>query len=234
MKPKLPVLLSIVILCNSCLYSYKCKFLGSSPISNSLFLERYKTFDAGVWGENIDCYITDSISFRKKIGSYDEHEFLFAKQEGNSIEAYNVASSYIPDTLETKRISKSELYTNHYSDSSCLNAVPVFGKNTIRCDSDYYDASSYKIDGGYYMSQVQYKCGNDYLNAVYYTDSSKFRFFIGVYSPGSFSNNYSIKLNADNTFDFYNVEEKPKVDTVKHVTYLLSDLKKGSLINVCK
>jgi len=234
MKSKLTVLLSIIILFSSCLYSYKCEFLGSSSISNSLFVERYKTFDAGVWGENIDCYITDSSTFRKKIGSYDEHEFFFAKQDGNNIEAYNVESSYIPDTVETKAISKTELYANHYSDSGCLNKIPMFGKNTIRCDSNYYDASAYKNDDGYYISQIQYKCGNDYLNAVYFTDSLKFRVFIGVYSPGSFSNNYSVKLGADSIFHFYNVEEKPKVDTIKRVTYLLSDLKKGSLIKVCK
>jgi hypothetical protein len=65
-------------------------------------------------------------------------------------------------------------------------------------------------------------------------DSSKFRDFIGIYSPGSFSNNYSVKLGVDQNFYFYNVEEKPKRDTVKHVSYLLSELKKGTLIDVCK
>lgn len=234
MKFKPTVLLFIMVLCDSCLYSYKCEFIGSSPISNSLFIERYKTFDAGVWGENIDCYITDSTTFRQKIGSFDEHESFFAKQYGNNIEAYNVESSYTPDTVETKMISKAQLYSNHYSDSSCLNKIPLFGKNTIKCDSNYYDASGYKIEDGYYISQIQYKCGNDYLNAVYYTDSLKFRVFVGVYSPGSFSNNFSVKLGADSSFYFYNIEEKPKVDTVKHVTYLLSELKKRGLIKVCK
>ena len=216
------------------MYSYKCEFIGSRPIAKSLFLERYKTFDAGVFGERIDCYITDSASFRKQIGFYDEHEFFFATLVGNDIEAYNVTSSLVPDTLESKLFSKAELFLNRYSDSSCLGAIPVFGQNIIKCDSDYYEASSYKNDDGYFMSQVQYKCGNDFLNAVYYTDSSKFRVFIGIYSPGSFSNNYSVKLGVDKNFHFYNVEEKHKIDTVKHVTYLLSELKKGALIDVCK
>jgi len=208
--------------------------MGSRPISKSLFLERYKTFDAGVFGERIDCYVTDSVSFRKLIGFYDEHEFFFATLEGNHIETYNVTSSLVSDTLESKFFSKADLFSNHYSDSSCLGAVPVFGKNIIKCDNDYYGASSYKNDNGYFTSQVQYKCGNEFLNAVYYTDSSKFRVFIGIYSPGSFSNNYSVKLGVDPNFYFYNVEEKPKRDTVKHASYLLSELKKGTLIDVCK
>jgi len=234
MKAIPTVSLFIMVFCNSCLYSYKCEFIGSSPISNSLFIERYKTFDAGVWGENIDCYITDSTTFRQKIGSFDEHESFFAKQYGNNIDAYNVESSYFPDTVETKIISKAQLYSNHYSGSSCLNSIPLFGINTIKCDSNYYDASAYKNDDGYYISQIQYKCGNDYLNAVYFTDSLKFRVFVGVYNPGSFSNNFSVKSDPDSIFHFYNIEKKPKIDTIKHVTYFLSDLKKGSLIKACK
>jgi hypothetical protein len=202
-------------------------------ISDSLFLESYKTFDAGVWGEKIDCYITDSATFRQKIGSHDEHEFFFARQNGNNIEGYNIKSSRIPDTLETKIISKVDLFKNQYSDSSCLKSIPIFGKNIIKCDSDFYDASSYKTDDGYFLSEVQYKCGNDYSNAVYYTDSLKFRIFIGVYIPGSFSNNYYVKMNKDSAF-FYNVEYKLKVDTTKRVTYSLNSLRKGNLINVCK
>ncbi len=234
MKFKLTILFFLTLFCTSCFYSKECKFLWSSKISDSLFLESYKTIDAGVFGEHVDCYITDSATFRQKIGFRDEHEFFFAKKNGNNIEAYNTRSSYIFDTVETKTLSKADLYTNHYSDSSCLNKIPVFGKNTIRCDSDYYDASAYKNDDGYYISEIQYKCGNEYLNAVYYTDSLKFRVFIGVYSPGSLSNNYSAKFGDDSIFHFYNVEDKLKVDTVKHVTYLLSDLKKGGLVKVCK
>jgi hypothetical protein len=234
MKYKLAGFSVIVLLFYSCMYSYKCEFMGSHPISKSLFLERYKTFDAGVFGERIDCYITDSVSFRKQIGFYDEHEFFFAILVGHNIEAYNVTSSLVSDTLESRLFSKAELFSNHYSDSSCLGAIPVFGKNIIKCDSDFYEASSYKNDDGYFTTQVQYKCGNNFLNAVYYTDSSRFRVFIGIYSPGSYSNNYSVKLGADKNFYFYDIEEKPKSDTVKHVTYVLSELKKGALINVCK
>ena len=234
MKSVFTVSFIVSLICCSCMNNNVCRPYGSHAISKTLFLEKYKTFDAGVWGELIDCYLTDSLSFRAKVGSFDEHEFFFASLNGDFVDAYNVESSRIPDTVENKSFSKADIFKNKFSNLSSLGAKPLFGKNTIRCDDNFYDASSYKTDDGYYMSQVQYKCENEFLNAVYYTDSSKFRVFIGIYSPGSLSNNYSVKLGSDSNFYFYNIDEnKVKVDTLKHVRYLLSDLHKNGLINVC-
>jgi hypothetical protein len=213
-----------------------CDYEGSFPISKGLYVEEYKTFCAGVLGDLTECYLTDSVSFRQKIGSFDEHEWLRAKLRGdNIVETYNVTSLNIPDTIEKKTILKSELSQYHHADTSLLAATPIFGKNTIKCNTDFYPASSYKTDDGYYMTEVQYKCDYKMSNAVFYTDSLNFSVFIGVYIPGSWSNNYSVKMNtATNSFDFYNVEFKNKVDTVKSETFLLTDLKKGKLIKVCK
>jgi hypothetical protein len=80
------------------------------------------------------------------------------------------------------------------------------------------------------MVTVQYKCGNDYSNAVFYTDSINFCVFIGVYIPGSFKNNYSVKRNKNDIYDFYSITEIRKIDTVKSETYLLTDLKKENLL----
>jgi hypothetical protein len=210
-----------------------CDLIGSNQISTNLYIERYRTFCAGVFGERIDCYLTDSVSFRQLIGDYDEHGSLTAEKNGNNLEVYNIESITFADTLEKKTISKTELLTKHHSDSSCLVNIPIFGKNTIKCNN-YYPAWSYKTDDNYYLTQTQYKCENDFLNAVYYTDSLNFRIFIGIYSPGSFSNNYFAIQNINKDFDFFNVEYKHKTDTVKRKTYLLSELKKGKLTKVCK
>lgn len=222
-----------VILLTSC-SSNSCKHLSTTEISNGLYLERYQTLNFGVWGEMNECFLTDSISFRTKIGSYDEHEFFFAQLNGDKIMAYNAQSSRYPDTTEIKSIRKSELFQKHQTDKDCVSTIPIFGTNTIKCDSIIVPAGSYKTEDGYFISQVQHICGNNFLNAVYYTDSLKFSIFIGVYSPGSLTNNYTVKLDSTDTFNFYNIEDKNKVDTVKTETYLLTDLKKGKLINVCK
>ena len=222
-----------IILLTSC-SSNTCKHLSTTKISTGLYLEMYQTLNLGVWGEMNECYITDSSTFRQKIGSYDEHEFFFAKLNGDKIMAYNVQSSRYPDTTEIKTISKNELFKKNQTDKYCVSTIPIFGTNSIKCDSVIIPAGSYKTEDGYYISQVQHQCGNDYLNAVYYTDSLKFSVFIGVYSPGSLTNNYSVKLDSTGTFNFYSIEKKNKVDTLKTETYLLTDLKKGKLIKVCK
>lgn len=210
-----------------------CDNVGTSSISKGLYLERYRTFCAGVFGELTECYITDSATYRQKIGSYDEHEFFFAKLDGDKIVAYNVEASRYPDTTEIKSISKNELLQKHQTDKDCLWTIPIFGTNSIKCDSIIIPAGSYKTEDGYYISQVQHQCGNDILNAVYYTDSLKFSVFIGVYSPGSLTNNYKVKLDSTGTCNFYSIEDKNKVDTVKTQTYLLTDLNRGKLIKVC-
>ena len=231
---KLLFLFFIVITLSGCLVGDTkcCDHISTDPIATGLYIERYRTFCGGVFGEVTKSYITDSTTFRQNIGSYDEHEFFRVQLNGDTIVAYNFQSGLIQDTIEKKTILKDDLLKYHHSDKDLLSTFPVFGKNTITCDSDYYPASSYKTDDGYYMAQVQYKCDRDYSNAVFYTDSSKFCIFIGVYNPGSFENHYSVRLNNGN-FDFYNITHIRKTDTVKAQTYLLTDLKKGKLITVC-
>lgn len=236
---KFQIILSIpIIVCFSSCLSLEtecCDFVGSSPVSKGLYLEKYRTFCAGVFGELTECYLTDSIGFRQKIGVYDEHENFYVNVNGNLIEAYSLQSSSVADTIERRTISRAELLQYHHTDINCLSTTPVFGKNTIKCNDNFYPASSYKTDEGYYFQQVQYKCGKkNYSNAVFYTDSLSFCLFIGVYVPGSFSNNYRVKANSNNTFDFYNIEYKHRVDTVKLQTYSLADFKVGKLIQVCK
>ncbi len=231
------VILFIVssLLLSGCLSSDTkcCDNIGTNEIAKGLYLERYRTFCAGVFGELTECYLTDSITFRQKIGSYDEHEKFDAKLKGETVEVYNFKSSLLSDTIEQKTIIKSQLFQFHHTDKNCKKTMPLFGTNSIKCDADYYPAGSYKTDDGNYISEVQFKCGNDYSNAVFYTDSINFCVFIGIYKPGSFANNYSVKLKNNSDFIFYNITEIPKTDTVKFATFSLNELRKGKLIEVC-
>jgi hypothetical protein len=211
-----------------------CDHVSTDTISKGLFIERYRTFCAGVFGELTECYITDSTTFRQNVGSYDEHEFFRVKVNRDRIEAYNFQSSSIPDTVERKTISKTQLWEYHHSDKNCLTTEPIFGTQTITCNTDFYPASSYKTDDGYYISEVQYKCGNDYSNAVYYTDSLNFSVLIGIRTQATWGNSLTVKANSDNSFEFYNIEFKNKIDTVKAQTFFLTELRKAKLITVCK
>jgi len=211
-----------------------CDNVGTKEIPKGIYMERYRTFCAGVFGELTECYLTDSTTFRQRIGSYDEHESFYAELNGDTVEAYNFESSLLNDTIERKSITKEQLSQFHHTDKNCVKTTPLFGKNSIKCDNDYFSASSYKTDDGNYISQVQFKCGNDYSNAVFYTDSLNFFVFIGVYQPGSFENNYSVEQRNKDNFVFYNIKQSQKTDTVKFATFSLTELRREKLIEVCE
>jgi len=209
-----------------------CEHVFTEKISEGLYVEHFRTFCAGVFGEVTQCYITDSVNFRQNIGSYDEHEKFRATLDGDKVEAYNLRIEFISDTVEKRTIGRADLLKYHHNDKNILLLQPFFGKNTIKCDSNFYLESSYKTKDGNYMAEVQYKCGDDYSNAVFYTDSLKFCVFIGIWGPGSLKNNFSVRKEGEN-FEFYNIAHGSKTDTVKVQRYLLADLKKGEFKPVC-
>jgi hypothetical protein len=141
---------------STCLYLVSdtkcCDFVGSYSIADGLYVEKYRTFCAGVFGEVKECYLTDSLHFRQKIGAYDEHEHFYVKKEGNKIMTYNYQEVSIPDTIEKKTLMKQELWKLHHSATNCLATIPIFGKNTIVCDNNFYLAYTYKTEDGYYIS----------------------------------------------------------------------------------
>ena len=83
------------------------------------------------------------------------------------MEAYNLQAGFISDTIGKKTITKNDLLNYHQTGRNLLLTSPIFGKKTVKCDSDFYPASSYKTDDSYYMTQVQYKCCSNYSNAVF-------------------------------------------------------------------
>ena len=210
-----------------------CELTRSEELTKGIYLEEYRTFCAGVMGEVIECYVTDSITFRYKIGFYDEHENFHVYFNDGKVFAYKLEAKTSEKIVEQKTFTESQLLKFHDTDKNILETKPLFGINSIKCDSDFYPSSSYRTEDNYIMSQYQYRCGNDYKNAVYYTDSLRFCVFIGIYSPGSLENNYRVK-KVNGNFVFYNITDLHQWDTLKAETFLLTDLKKEKIFNVCK
>ncbi|MEM6264097.1 MAG: hypothetical protein AAGI38_16400, partial [Bacteroidota bacterium] len=142
-----------------------CDYVNSYVLSDGLYVEKFRTFCAGVFGEVITSYLTDSTNFRMRIGSADEHGRLIASQNGNTVTTYVVESKLLTDTLEIKTINELAMKSYRY-DSACTNAIPLFGTNLIKCNN-YHPFSSYECERGYYIATDQFKCKTDYLNAVY-------------------------------------------------------------------
>lgn len=194
-------------------------------------MEQFRTFCAGVWGERIDCYLTDSVTFRKQIGFFDEHERFLAKLHGDKVTAYNFRATFFQDTIATKTFAREELWKFHQSDTDCRKESPIFGENPIQCDGNFHHFYTYKTKDGNYEETEQFHCGSQFFNAFFYTDSLHFRILVGVSDPGGRD---FIEDQNHNGFNFYHVTTRAIIDTVKVETYSLLDLKKGRLIKVCK
>lgn len=226
----------IGLLLSSCLLGDTkcCDFLDSYSISKELYVERYQTFCAGVFGEVTTCYLTDSMSFRQRIGSYDEHSSFYAEKVNDKIVTYNFQWSRHPDTIEVKRITNSELLSYQNSGKNILTSKPLFGQNTIICDTNIYSLSSWQTEDGMYWSELQYKCGSDdFKDAIFYTDSSSFCILVGVCAPAN-SDHFNAKMNKNGTLDFYYINWNDRKDTLTSETFILADLKKHKFCKVCE
>jgi hypothetical protein len=208
-----------------------CDYVNSYVLSDGLYVEKYRTFCAGVFGEVISSYLTDSTNFRLRIGSADEHGRLIVRKNGNTISTYVVESKLLSDTLEIKTINDLAIKSHRY-DSTCTNAVPIFGTDMIKCNN-CYPFSSYECEPGYYIATDQFKCKKDYLNAVYLTDSADFRILLGFYVPGR-GPHFTAKLTSNNLLKVYKTESRWEYDTLNVQSFELNELLKGELKPVCK
>ena len=236
MNIKYILLLSIISLLSSCILTDTncCEKINSTKITDEIYLEKYRTFCAGVLGELTDCYLTDSLSFRMKIGSYDEHERLIVKFNQDKFYVYNTTSNMVFDTIETAKFSLDQLLKTHHTDNKIRSTKPIFGFNTITCDTDYHSGfGDYSIDENLIITKTQFRCGDKYLNAEYLTGSSNFRILIGVYEPGSLDNNYHVVKLKNDSFAFYNIAIRDLTDTIATTVFTINQLKKSELSKVC-
>lgn len=98
------------------LYKYKTGNCGCN-----LYSERFNVFNQGAWGTGLNSeYLTDSISFRKFLGTYDEgYENINISCKGDSIIITKTGTEFIsiqwsyPRVLERKSYSLSELKKRH-------------------------------------------------------------------------------------------------------------------------
>ena len=61
-------------------------YSNSRTIGDNLFVETYQTYRGGVYdGDAYKIYLTDSISFRKKLGDYDDHNWPSITVRGDKV-----------------------------------------------------------------------------------------------------------------------------------------------------
>jgi len=230
-----------VLIFGSCFFNdfECCDELESFEIADGLYVEKYRTFCGGaIGGDAITSYITDSLTFRQKIGYEYDHDHLSVELKGEIVEAYNIEIFYSDEIIEQKTFTKEELFQFQHTAKNCINTTPIFGINSLKCDN--YNPSHvgcYQRENGYYVTYTQFTCdtggGYDYLNAVFFTDSLNFSAFIGIYLPGKRKNIYRVEQEGKENFIFYNITTRQEADTIRCASFPLAELRKGKLIEVC-
>ena len=97
-------------------------------ISDSLYKETYRCYCGGVYGGDIIySYITDSVSFRKFVGKYDDHSRIFYQIVSDySVNAYMETEGVFfehkyYDTILLKSYNINLLKIEHVFDIPCVN-----------------------------------------------------------------------------------------------------------------
>lgn len=95
MNNKLLLIICNLVLLSSCSQNDCCDVVSVLKLSDSLYDETYRTYCGGVYGGDVcRTYITDSISFRKYIGKYGDHDMIFCKM---SMDSSLIYAFYVKD-----------------------------------------------------------------------------------------------------------------------------------------
>lgn len=123
----------ILIVCLSIIFHGCChknsngNIVDVDKLSDAVYCERYKCYGCGVFGGDIIyTYITDSVSFRKYVGKYDDYGMIYYSFLSDSvINAYNVTDigklEHQYDTMLIESYNLSSLKKTHSFDIPCEN-----------------------------------------------------------------------------------------------------------------
>ncbi len=127
----------ILIVSFFCCFFYHCsnnkhfeyKIVDVINLSDSIYCEEYLYYGGGVFGgEIIYSYITDSISFRKYVGKYDDNSMIIYKTDTNNrIDVYKIIDiglwEHKYDTALLKSYYISSLKKNNIFDIPCKEKI---------------------------------------------------------------------------------------------------------------
>lgn len=208
-----------------------CEHLKTTVISDSLYLEKYRTFCGGVFGEIIKTYLTDSSNYRVLVGSNDEHQKLRITYEYGILESIRLESKIIVDTLDRKILSKKDLIESKRYDKANERNKPIFGVNDLICFNSK-PFTSYKISDDIFIAKDQYNCDTSYVNAIYLTDSVNFKILIGLSYP-SWKPNFIARLVDEDIITVYKTDSRIEYDTINEIKIKIDTLYKYDYKVVC-
>jgi len=123
MNIKYTLFVFAILFSGSCLNSNCCELLHTTKLNRDVYVEMFRTYCGGVHaGETYSYYVTDSLSYRFKIGEHHDHNSFTFELKEDSIKTY-LTQPQKSKFLQNGGSIMDEAYKN------------INGSDTIRIDS---------------------------------------------------------------------------------------------------
>ncbi len=233
---KIILILIIVISTTNCTDTDCCVYLSTKKISEGIYLEKYRVYCGGVYGGDVvDSYLTDSVSFRAKVGNELDH---------NSFTVIEADGSYFGLLYEFHRkeviLNKTSFKLSNLSfsefDSTNYSYQPLVGELLFNCNNhSKFRNRDYGIHNSQYkVKTTQFQCDDNgakkYYNAFFLINEDNqwllmYNYEMDKWSKGKTHFNYRVN-KEDLLIEEY--ELVPQIDTIKYKQIDLIKLKSNS------
>lgn len=229
-------ILSILMSVISCSDTDCCDYLSTEKISEGIYLEKYIVYCGGVLGVSVvESYLTDSVSFRIKVGKeFDHNSFTVIEINGSY---YGLLSEFQRKKVILSKTSYklSDLTFSKFA-SEYSSFQPLVGELLFDCNnhSGFRDLNYGNNNSNYKVKRTQFQCDNNgekiYINAFYLINAKNqwllmYNYDMKNWSKGKTHFNYQI--NKKNLL-ITEYELIPNVDTVEYKLIDLDKLKEES------
>ena len=96
-------------------------------------------FGGGAWGGNVDSrYLTDSISFRKYLGTFDEKDgMIITRCNGDKITVERLERTELPAPADTSRLKITADTVGHISNGFKIKASAIYSLKHLKTDREF-------------------------------------------------------------------------------------------------
>jgi|GEM_PF-3103760 len=104
-----------------------------------LYLETYMVFGGGAWGGDVDSrYLTDSVTFRKYLGTFDEEDgLIITRCNGDNITVERLERTELPAPAGTQRSKISADTVGHIVMGFKIKARAIYSLRRLKTDQEF-------------------------------------------------------------------------------------------------
>ncbi|TCZ72248.1 hypothetical protein [Flaviaesturariibacter aridisoli] len=208
-----------------------CERLSRDSLAHGLYVERYHTFCAGVWGDGYTLYLTDTTSFRARIGWQDEHGHLGWRLDADSLRVFRYEFADDIDTLRHVQLFPEQLAAVRAKGHEVL-LQPLLGVPPPDCVQLVTDPGFTELSEGYRLRSRQLQCPPNYTNEYRLIDGKGLNLLLGYDRPGENLSFYPT-VQKDGSIDIYETTSRQWRDTTLREAFYLPALRHAGLVQPC-